>query len=319
MLVTSLMPGPVDVIGDVHGELEVLEKLIAALGYGERGAHPDGRTLVFVGDLVDRGPSSLGVVTRVAELVAAGRAQCVLGNHELNIIRGARKEGNEWFFALGDREQDRVVAFFETLPLALERDDLRVVHACWDDAHVAALRPLRQSVAALSQKLVREIDRALADEGVLRRAEREAGHALRDPSRPPPMLRAVADRNVRRQVAHPVKVLTSGLEEVAAAPFWAAGRWRFESRVRWWDRYDGPQVVVGHYWRSRNGTSHQGKGPDLFAGTNPTAPLGPAGRVMCIDYSIGHRQRERSTGTPPFDSALGAYRWPERELVFAPG
>ena len=319
MLVDRLWAGPVDVVGDVHGELDVLDALLAHLGYrGRDGDHPDGRTLVFVGDLVDRGPKSLAVIDRVRELVAAGRVQCVLGNHELNVLRRDRKEGNDWFFDLPAAEQDRVLGFLATLPLALEREDLRVVHACWHDRHVAALREQRGPVVSLSQRLAEIIEQDLADEGVLGRADRETAHPLDDRTRPPPMLHAMAERNVRRQVAHPVKVLTSGLEEVADAPLWAGGTWRFERRVKWWDAYDGPRVVVGHYWRSRAPGNHQGKGPDLFAGVGPTAPLGPAGQVMCIDYSIGHRQKEREQGKTQFDSALAAYRWPEDEIVFAP-
>lgn len=320
MLVDRLRPGPVDVVGDVHGELDVLESLLARLGYrGRDGGHPEGRTLVFVGDLVDRGPKSLAVVERVRELVEAGRARCVLGNHELNVLRQDRKEGNDWFFDLPAAEQGRVLGFLATLPLALERADLRVVHACWHEGHVSALRHQQGPVVPLSQRLAEEVEQTLATEGVLDRADRETAHPLDDRTRPPPMLHATAERNVRRQAAHPVKVLTSGLEEVADAPFWAGGRWRFERRATWWDTYQGPRVVVGHYWRSCAPHRHQGKGPDLFAGVAPTAPLGAAGQVMCIDYSIGHRQRERSEGKTQFDSALAAYRWPEDEVIFAPG
>jgi hypothetical protein len=131
------------------------------------------------------------------------------------------------------------------------------------------------------------------------------------------MLRALAARNVRRQVAHPIKVLTSGLEEIADRPFRAGGHWRFERRVPWWNRYAGPMVVVGHYWRSKVREAQHGKGVDLFAGVAPEAVLGPSGRVMCVDYSIGKRSKERS-GSGKFETALAAYRWPERQLVFSP-
>jgi hypothetical protein len=143
MLVESLFPGPVDVIGDVHGELDVLETLLHALGYDGQGRHPSGRRLVFVGDLIDRGPDSVPVIDRVRELVEAERAQCVIGNHELNVLRRDRKEGNEWFFEIEPAEQARICAFFEMLPLALEREDLRVVHACWHEEHVRRLRGAR--------------------------------------------------------------------------------------------------------------------------------------------------------------------------------
>ena len=63
-----------DVVGDVHGELEALQNLVGHLGYAEDGTHPEGRFLVFVGDLVDRGPDSPGVVAWVQRMVQEGNA-----------------------------------------------------------------------------------------------------------------------------------------------------------------------------------------------------------------------------------------------------
>ncbi|WP_405161675.1 polynucleotide kinase-phosphatase [Nocardia sp. NBC_01499] len=90
------LTGPFDVIGDVHGCRAELETLLGELGYvidrdaGGRaiGArHPDGRTAVFVGDLVDRGPDTPGVLRLVMGMVAAGTALCVTGNHENKLVR----------------------------------------------------------------------------------------------------------------------------------------------------------------------------------------------------------------------------------------
>lgn len=71
--------GPFDIIGDVHGCLPELERLMEQLGTE--------RKLVFVGDLVDRGPDSPGVLRRVMELVASGRALCVPGNHDVKLLK----------------------------------------------------------------------------------------------------------------------------------------------------------------------------------------------------------------------------------------
>jgi len=88
--------GPFDIIGDVHGCRAELETLLGTLGYRlTRDAegrpvdavHPDGRTAVFVGDLVDRGPDSPGVLRLVMGMVAAGTAICVPGNHEQKLAR----------------------------------------------------------------------------------------------------------------------------------------------------------------------------------------------------------------------------------------
>ncbi|MFG2946019.1 polynucleotide kinase-phosphatase [Streptomyces adustus] len=75
------LTGPFDIVGDVHGCSAELESLLTRLGYVD-GVHPDGRTAVFVGDLVDRGPDSPGVLRRVMSMVGSGNALCVPGNHE---------------------------------------------------------------------------------------------------------------------------------------------------------------------------------------------------------------------------------------------
>lgn len=80
------LTGPFDIIGDIHGCASELETLLGKLGYAD-GAHPEGRTAVFVGDLVDRGPDTPGVLRRVMSMVAAGDALCVPGNHENKLGR----------------------------------------------------------------------------------------------------------------------------------------------------------------------------------------------------------------------------------------
>ncbi|MGI5486870.1 polynucleotide kinase-phosphatase [Microtetraspora malaysiensis] len=90
------LTGPFDIIGDVHGCRSELEALLRTLGWqvGAAGAvHPEGRTAVFVGDLVDRGPDTPGVLRLVMDMVAAGTALCVSGNHEQKLVRalGGRK------------------------------------------------------------------------------------------------------------------------------------------------------------------------------------------------------------------------------------
>ncbi|WP_431881091.1 polynucleotide kinase-phosphatase [Micromonospora chalcea] len=93
------LTGPFDVIGDVHGCRTELEALLSRLGYVLRrddagrpvdAEHPSGRTAVFVGDLVDRGPDSPGVLRLVMGMVAAGHAICVPGNHEQKLQRKLR-------------------------------------------------------------------------------------------------------------------------------------------------------------------------------------------------------------------------------------
>ena len=91
--------GPFDVIGDVHGCRAELEQLLAELGYTLEhdgagrpvgGRHPGGRRAIFVGDLVDRGPDTPGVLRLVMGMVAAGTAFCVAGNHEVKLLKALR-------------------------------------------------------------------------------------------------------------------------------------------------------------------------------------------------------------------------------------
>ncbi|MER5332477.1 polynucleotide kinase-phosphatase [Micromonospora sp. NPDC002717] len=93
------LTGPFDVVGDVHGCRAELEALLTRLGWELRrdehgrpvdATHPAGRTAVFVGDLVDRGPDSPGVLRLVMGMVAAGHAICVPGNHEQKLLRRLR-------------------------------------------------------------------------------------------------------------------------------------------------------------------------------------------------------------------------------------
>ncbi|WP_402373978.1 polynucleotide kinase-phosphatase [Isoptericola rhizosphaerae] len=91
--------GPFDIIGDVHGCADELRTLLGKLGYviasdadgrAVGASHPEGRTAVFVGDLVDRGPDTPGVLRLVMGMVAAGTALSVAGNHEAKLVRALK-------------------------------------------------------------------------------------------------------------------------------------------------------------------------------------------------------------------------------------
>ena len=85
------LTGPFDLIGDVHGCLPELTELLCLLGYAVNPelevTPPAGRTLVFLGDLTDRGPDSPGVLRLVMNMMAAGTALCVAGNHDAKLLR----------------------------------------------------------------------------------------------------------------------------------------------------------------------------------------------------------------------------------------
>jgi calcineurin-like phosphoesterase family protein len=315
-LVQPLMTGPVDLIGDIHGELDALERLLALLGYAQDGSHRQNRRLVFLGDLVDRGPDSLGVLQLVQELVAADRAQCVLGNHELNLLLGKRRQGNQWYY--GETQelaegglvsqvlataQDRqwILEFIASLPVALVGAELRVVHACWDDRSIAKLKMSDGPPEACFEEWRLRIDHELKREGIA-----------------PDSLQA----DLRRQNQNPVGVSTSGLERSTATPFWAGGKLRRVERVAWWQQYrSSVPVVFGHYWRGlKVGSMVPTEGPYLFEEASVGAPLGPRQNAYCIDFSVGQRNTERARSRAySLHTALAALRLPEYELVLDRG
>ena len=88
------LEGPFDIIGDVHGCYDELVGLLTQLGYtvtdgadGPRVQAPPGRTAVFLGDLIDRGPDTPGVLALVMAMVDDETALCVPGNHEIRLGR----------------------------------------------------------------------------------------------------------------------------------------------------------------------------------------------------------------------------------------
>ncbi len=333
-LIQRLSDGPVDVVGDVHGEIDALRVLLAHLGYNANGEHPRGRRLVFVGDLCDRGPDSVAVVELVRPLVERGLAQCIAGNHELNVLRGDHKQGNRWIMDTAHPENAReyrsrtaspeqreaILRFFATLPLALERSDLRVVHASWDDRAVDTLRAATVSSIDAFATYEKAMKRTLVERGLVAAGKAELElhkHGLEDPTYAMPLLSALGACEEQRQMLNPVRVLTSGPERATDKQFFSTGKWRFCDRVQWWHEYtaDTP-VVFGHYWR---GMQHGDK-PDLFHGTRETDWVGPKRNAYCVDFSVGRRFQERRGLTEaPFRSRLAALQWPDRTITFDNG
>jgi hypothetical protein len=288
-----------DIIGDIHGEYDKLVSLLAVLGYSEscgRWRHP-GRTAIFVGDLIDRGPKQLETVELVRGMVEAGSARCILGNHEFNAIawvtpdpdrpghflRDHHKPGNreqhQAFLDVveGTPRQKEITDWLRTLPLWLDLGGLRVVHACWHEESMDVLSPLLGP------------NQTLTEEAILLGSRR--GH---------PVFEAL-------------EVVCKG-PEVPLPPGVSfadkGGKVRHEVRVRWWQEdlstyrkaaigppadmamipdmplpqewqghpYSGPPVLFGHYWFT-------GK-PEVISP-----------RFACLDFSV-------ASGGP-----LVAYRW----------
>ena len=148
-----------DLIGDIHGHADALERLLKILGYTRRQRvyrHPE-RRVVFLGDFIDRGPKIRETLEIVRPMVEAGAALSVMGNHELNALafhtahpampgnhlrphdEKNSRQHSETLRQVPAGELASHLAWFRTLPLWLELDGLRVVHACWDETRMAKI------------------------------------------------------------------------------------------------------------------------------------------------------------------------------------
>ena len=148
-----------DIIGDIHGEADALERLLHKLDYElTDGCWRHGsRKVIFLGDFIDRGPEQKRVLETVMPMVRSGNTLAVMGNHEFNALafhtpdgeggwlRPHTKKNTDQHQAFLNEYQDPeelepVLDFFWSLPLWIELDGLRVIHACWDDQQVRRLK-----------------------------------------------------------------------------------------------------------------------------------------------------------------------------------
>jgi protein phosphatase len=140
--------GPFDVIGDVHGCFNELYALLILLRYdvvkdattdAYHVVHPDGRKVIFLGDLVDRGPATPEVLRLAMDMVASNSALCVPGNHDVKLLR--KLKGKDVAITHGLAEsleqlqqepsafKDRVILFLDSLVSHYVLDDGRLVVA----------------------------------------------------------------------------------------------------------------------------------------------------------------------------------------------
>lgn len=165
-----------DIIGDIHGCNLTLVKLLTELGY-QQGA--DGiykhleRKVIFLGDFIDRGPGQREVISIVKAMIDSGSALSVMGNHEFNAIAYAtrdkvsgkhlrphneknRKQHQVFLKAYEDDAASKKAAieWFKSLPLWLDLDDIKIVHACWDKKEIENIKKIQNGSSYLSDDLL---------------------------------------------------------------------------------------------------------------------------------------------------------------------
>ncbi|MFO1180406.1 metallophosphoesterase [Ottowia sp.] len=296
-----------DVIGDIHGHADKLEGLLESMGYARTGSGyraPHGRQAVFLGDLIDRGPDQVRVLSIVRSMVDSGAARCILGNHEFNAIGYLtddpgkpgeayrpnrvetpkaiknRKQHAEFLAQVGEGSASHQdwVRWFRTLPVCLDLDGVRVVHGGWDDGSVAALQSAGWvDGVALDDAL---LHLAYDEEGAVGKARKRLtcglelalpqGRFIRDKAGHEHQDVRVADWRYEATDFSQVALVPPGQEELLDGMDWPAG---LELRP-----IEGSPILIGHHW---------------FQGV----PKVECPKLACLDWSAAK------------DGPLVAYRW----------
>lgn len=165
-----------DIIGDVHGEATLLKKLLEQLGYKKSDgfyAH-DERKAIFVGDFTNRGPEIRQTLQMIRQMVESGSAYAILGNHEINNILYhlkneikeplLRNKGKRFVsvtktiqeFKPYPEEWKDFRRWLRTLPLFLELDGIRIVHAYWSETNINTITKLLPP-GKISRQVFREL------------------------------------------------------------------------------------------------------------------------------------------------------------------
>jgi len=290
-----------DLIGDIHGHATALKTLLGRMGYARASGvwrHPS-RTAVFLGDFVDRGPEIRETIDVARSMVEAGAALAVMGNHEMNAIAFAvprldrsgefcrrhternLRQHRATLEQLTDSERADALEWFRTLPLWLELDGVRVVHACWHEPSIEVLRALLAREGGVTDNAVRAMhapgDPAFdAMEMVLKGPEIHLpkGTVLNDAEGHP-------RRVIRARWFEPPRAWTYDALVFPPSPLVPQAEVPLEDR-RELPHYpvDAPPLFFGHYWMP----SHEH--PALLAPN-----------IACLDWSVARGGR------------LVAYRW----------
>ena len=293
-----------DIIPDIHGQSEKLKQALTNLGYENRNGawrHSDPKRIcVFLGDFIDRGPNNAEVFDIVRRMVNAGTAFAIMGNHELNAIhfhtnhpttgtplrphseKNMRQHASFLSeFPVGDKKTADVLTWMKSLPLYLEFDDFRVVHACWNDSVIGKLQ-IRAKAGVLNENQF--IEAADKDSELFDLVE----VTTKGPEHRLPEGYSITDKDgtIRHDVrlkwwsSNParwadVTISVPNLDDLPQTPL---------PRDITVDTYspDAKPVFFGHYWLSGN-------------------PILQAPNALCLDYSAG---RDGPVTTYHVDGAL---------------
>lgn len=296
-----------DLIGDIHGHADELTALLDLMDYRLMAGcyrHPE-RTVIFLGDFIDRGPKQREVLNIVMPMVKYGKARAVMGNHEFNALAfhtSDPQNSDSWLRLHADKnikqhkafldeysgrehqsELEEVLDFFWSLPLWIDLDGISVVHACWENRYINALgnaylTPNRLVAASTKgtleynaiEALLKGIEHPLPD-GVS--FKDKGGHA-----RTNVRIKWWVNKDSRLgDITMPSSILDgSGVENDIISADQLHGY-----------RKECKPVFIGHYWMNMKDGE-----PTLLADN-----------VACIDYSVAGNGK------------LVAYRWSGEELL----
>lgn len=289
-----------DIVGDIHGHAKELRALLDKMGYVERDGcyRHESRQVIFVGDFIDRGPEIDETLAIAKAMHDQGAALAVMGNHEYNALAFHTADPNrsgqhlrshsdknlkqigETLRQLSAADLKMYLDWFRSLPMYLDLDQVRVVHASWNDEQIELLRLKREShggvtdsflveASDLSTELFQAIDDVLKGKDI-----------------PLPEGMYYLDKEGHPRKKMRIKWYRAPAQETYQSYAFSDGVGLPDSvvpnelvnSILPYDETEKP-VVVGHYWLQAD------------------VPTRLSSNVACVDYSIAKQGK------------LVAYRW----------
>ena len=161
--VIEIKEDKLDAIGDIHGCYKEMITLIKRMGYNMSTGvpiHPNGRKIVWLGDLVDRGPKSVDVLKFVRTAVEKGGHYCIRGNHEEYLIKsfnsykkgeripsgeGMKRTLVEFLREFDEAQREEYISFIQSLPFYLIKTYSNKVKFALTHGNLASFDPFKTS------------------------------------------------------------------------------------------------------------------------------------------------------------------------------